>query len=122
MKLTRKQLGDLGEKESLKLLENKGYKLLEKNFRCNLGEVDLIMKKDEELVFVEVRSRTGTAFGEPYETVNITKQNKLYRLAEYYLNYKNLHDLSCRFDVLSVVITSDGTVRKMEHIENAFGM
>jgi putative endonuclease len=122
MKLTKKQLGAIGEKESLKFLENKGYKLLEKNFRCSLGELDLIMMNGEEMVFVEVRSRTGSAFGEPCETVNRTKQNKLYRLAEYYLNHKDLHDISCRFDVLSVILTFDGKLKEIEHIENAFGM
>ncbi|MEQ8188534.1 MAG: YraN family protein [Candidatus Eremiobacterota bacterium] len=122
MKLTKKQLGITGEKEALSLLEKKGYKILEKNFRCLLGEIDLIMTHGEELVFIEVRSRTDTSFGEPYETVNMKKQNKLYKLAEYYLNLRQLHDRPCRFDVISLILTPDGNVRKIEHIENAFGM
>jgi len=122
MKLTKKQLGITGEKEALSLLEKKGYKILEKNFRCILGEIDLIMTLEEELVFIEVRSRTDTSFGEPYETVNMKKQNKLYKLAEYYLNLRELHDSPCRFDVISLILTPDGNVRKIEHIENAFGM
>lgn len=122
MKLTKKQLGIKGEKEALSFLEKKGYEILEKNFRCVLGEIDIIMKHGEELVFIEVRSRTDTFFGEPYETVNMKKQNKLYKLAEYYLNLKELDDISCRFDVLSLILTHDGSVRKIEHIENAFGM
>ena len=122
MKLTKKELGITGEKEALTLLENKGYEIVEKNFRCFLGEIDLIMKYDEELVFIEVRSRTDTSFGEPYETVNMKKQKKLYKLAEYYLNLKELHDRSCRFDVVSLILTPEGSVRKIDHMENAFGM
>ncbi|MEQ8172422.1 MAG: YraN family protein [Candidatus Eremiobacterota bacterium] len=122
MKLTKKQLGITGEKEALSLLEKKGYAILERNFRCMLGEIDLIMTHGEELVFIEVRSRTDTSFGEPYETVNLKKQNKLYKLAEYYLNFKNLHDRDCRFDVISLLLTREGTVMKIEHIENAFGI
>ena len=122
MKLTKQQLGITGEKEALTLLENKGYEIVEKNFRCFLGEIDLIMKHGEELVFIEVRSRTDTSFGEPYETVNMKKQNKLYKLAEYYLSLKELHDRACRFDVISLILTHEGSVRKIEHIENAFGV
>jgi putative endonuclease len=122
MKLTRKQLGTEGEKEALKFLERKGYKIVEKNFRSSFGEIDIIMKHGEELVFIEVRSRTDNSFGEPYETVNIKKQNKLYKLAEHYLNLKELQDMPCRFDVISLILTHDGSVRTIEHIENAFGI
>ncbi|HPZ07456.1 MAG TPA: YraN family protein [Candidatus Eremiobacteraeota bacterium] len=122
MKLSRKQLGHIGEKEALKLLLNKGYKLIEKNFRCPLGEVDLIMKEGDELVFIEVRSRTCRAFGEAFETVNLKKQNKLYKLGEYYLQFNGLEDVLCRFDVVSLLLTPGGEIKEGEHIENAFGM
>jgi len=91
MKLSKTRTGQIGEELALKFLLKKGYKLIEKNFRCSLGEIDLIVSdSDKNLIFVEVRSKTDTLFGEPFETVGIKKQRRIYRLAEYYLNHKDI--------------------------------
>ena len=123
MALNKIETGQAGEKLAQKFFLDKGYKILEKNFRCKFGEIDFIASsRNEELVFVEVRTKTNTFWGEPFETVNIKKQRKLYRLAEYYLKLRELEDRDCRFDVVSVVIDITGRLKKFDHIENAFGI
>ncbi len=123
MKLSKTRTGQIGEELALKFLLKKGYKLIEKNFRCSLGEIDLIVSdSDKNLIFVEVRSKTDTLFGEPFETVGIKKQRRIYRLAEYYLNHKDIEEAPCRFDVISLLLDSSGKLQKLEHIEKAFGI
>ena len=70
-------LGIYGEKLALKYLKKQKYKILEKNFRCALGEIDIVAKDGEFLVFVEVKTRSSNAFGEPMEAVDFYKQRKL---------------------------------------------
>ncbi len=100
----RKQMGNRSEDIALEHLQQKGYRLVERNFQCKTGEIDLIMQKGDTLVFAEVRSRTGTQYGEPSESVNRRKQDKIRRTAKYYL-YQNrrLERCYCRFDVISIV-------------------
>ena len=101
---TRKQrLGQQAEHEALVFLTNKGLTLLNKNFRCSLGEIDLIMRDDDYIVFVEVRSRSRTDYGRAGESVNHTKQRKITLAATYYLQQKQwLHTKSGRFDVVEI--------------------
>ncbi len=114
-------LGRLGEEEAQKYLEEQDYKILEKNFKCSQGEIDIIACQGKELVFIEVRTRSSLSFGEPYESINKTKQKKLIRLAQHYLKYKNIKNCNIRFDVVSVLADKkDYKIKKIELIENAF--
>ena len=115
----RKQMGNTGEDMALEYLIQQGYRLVQRNFTCKAGEIDLIVQKDDMLVFAEVRSRTGTQYGEPSETVNRKKQDKLRKTAKYYL-YCNpqLERYYCRFDVVSIV-WNDGKA-SIEWIPDAF--
>ena len=115
----RKQMGNTSEDIALEYLQERGYRLIQRNYRCKAGEIDLIVQKDDILVFAEVRSRTGTQYGEPSESVNRKKQDKIRKTAKYYL-YCNRHleCYYCRFDVLSIV-WKDGRAR-VEWIADAF--
>ena len=115
----RKQMGNTSEDIALEYLQERGYRLIQRNYRCKAGEIDLIVQKDDILVFAEVRSRTGTQYGEPSESVNRKKQDKIRKTAKYYL-YCNRHleRYYCRFDVLSIV-WQDGRAR-VEWIADAF--
>ncbi len=115
----RKQMGNTSEDIALEYLVQQGYRLVQRNFTCKAGEIDLIVQKGDILVFAEVRSRTGTQYGEPSETVNRKKQDKIKKTAKYYL-YCNryLENCYCRFDVLSIV-WQNGTA-KVEWIPDAF--
>lgn len=104
----RKQLGNDSETIAQQYLEQRGYMLIQANFRCKTGEVDLIMQKENLLVFVEVRSKSSSRYGEPLETVDKTKQDKIRKAAGYYLyTHPKMAEHYCRFDVVSVLWQND---------------
>lgn len=121
-----KALGRLGESLAANYLRRKGYRILGRNYRSKIGELDLIAAKDQTLIFVEVKTRTGKGGGEPYEAVDYKKQQKLLKLADGYLAYggiKNLNDVfeDTRIDVISILMNKNGQIRTLEHIKDAFG-
>lgn len=120
MTLRRKMLGRQGEEIAARYLEKNGFKLLRKNYRCRLGEIDLIAMDRDFLVFVEVRSKSGDEYGEGYESLVNKKLSKLRQVAWYYLKAEGKTKMNCRFDVVSVRFDRDGEVQRIEHIENAF--
>ena len=110
-----KELGVKGETLAKEFLIDKGYKILETNFKNKIGEIDIIAKVNNVIVFVEVKTRESVKFGYPREAVNYYKQQKIRRIATSYLKYKGLFDkILVRFDVIDIVGTS------ITHIENAF--
>ena len=118
MSLFRKQLGQAGEEIAAGYLKKKGYKLVERNYRCKSGEVDLILLDRKVIVFVEVKTRTDHSFGSPFEAVEAHKQRKMIRAARFFLHARKLHQRDARFDVVGISWPGDRLV--VEHIENAF--
>lgn len=114
-----KDLGSKGEKLALEKIISQGYKVIDKNFTCKIGEIDIIAKDKDILVFIEVRSKSKRSSGLPQETVNKKKQQKIRRVAEYYLLKNNLWELICRFDVVGIVWQSTGEPQ-VEIIQDAF--
>lgn len=108
--------GKFGEEVALKYITSKGGKIIEKNYRTKLGEVDLIAKLNGELVFIEVKSRSNIHYGYPAESVNYRKKRKILNVAKYYLLDNSLYNLSIRFDVIEIYLDE----RKINHIVNAF--
>ena len=98
----KRRKGGFGEEMALDMLLKKGMTLLEKNFRCRFGEVDLILRDKETLVFVEVKLRKDTTHGLAAEAVNYGKQKKIIRVAQYYLQNSKLKNPFIRFDVVGV--------------------
>lgn len=112
-----KALGDEIEHYVSCYLQQNGLKLVKANYSCKLGEIDLIMKDQETLVFVEVRFRKNENYGSGLETVTQKKQNKVKNAATCYLQQNNLYDeIPCRFDVVSV----SGSRREVEWVKDAF--
>lgn len=102
-KFGAKQIGDNAEITALNFLLSQNFKLVEKNFRCKHGEIDLIMLKGNKLIFVEVRYRKHTAFGNAAESVDYRKQQKIIKTAEFFLQrHVNYNRYPCRIDVISV--------------------
>ena len=100
----KKLLGRQGENLVYNYLKKSGYKILEKNYRCSFGEADIIVKnKLGELIFVEVKTRSTTAFGTPAEAVDYKKQKKYRDIANFYINSKGLNDISVSFAVAEVL-------------------
>jgi putative endonuclease len=113
--------GRSGEESAWKYLEAKGYELVGKNYRFQRAEIDLIVKKDSEqnLVFVEVKTRRNRKFGEPEEAITQRKIDQLCKSAEgFLLNYPEYNDYIMRFDVISIMI--EGKSESIKHFENAF--
>ena len=98
----RRQLGDAGEDLAAAALKKQGYKILERNYVCPLGEIDLIARQGKTYVFIEVKTRQNDRFGAPQEAVNAAKQRKLRLLADYYLKQKRLGEVEMRFDVVGI--------------------
>ncbi len=116
----RQVLGREGERVAERFLKKKGYKLVERNYRCAGGEIDLIALDGRVIVFVEVKTRTGHGFGTPLEAVEFRKQKKMILAAQYFLSEKGLHQREARFDVVGISWPQREPV--VEHIENAFGL
>ncbi|OXM84652.1 YraN family protein [Paenibacillus rigui] len=119
--LTRKQLGELGERLAAAYLEQNGYQIHGRNWRCRTGEIDIIAMEGKVLVFVEVRTRSGrSTFGTPQESVNYKKQLQVMETAQWYIHRFQLQSLQPRFDVVSVLTDKAGQLVKLDHIQNAF--
>lgn len=99
-----KVVGNFGEKLAEKYLIQNGLDVLDKNFLCKQGEIDIIAKEKDELVFVEVKTRTSFKYGKPAEAVNNTKKCHIYRAAKYYLYLYRLEDMNVRFDVIEIFL------------------
>ena len=99
----RQSLGDRGEDLAAAALKKQGYKILERNYRTPLGEIDLIARHQGALVFIEVKTRRSSKFGSPQEAVHPAKQERLRTLAEYYLSQKGLGEVAVRFDVVGIL-------------------
>ncbi len=114
----KQALGREGEKIAEVFLKKQGYRLVERNYRCRGGEVDLIVLDSRIIVFVEVKTRTDHGFGSPLEAVEPRKQRRMILAAQLFLHQKKLHERDARFDVVG--ISWPGTEPLVEHIQNAF--
>lgn len=115
-----KRIGLIGEKLAVRYIREKAYNVLACNYTTRLGEIDIIAKQGNTIVFIEVKTRTTNTFGTPSEAVDYRKQEKIQKISQQYILYKNLHK-SCfnyRFDVIAVSLI--GKRYKIDHIEDAF--
>ena len=112
---TTKETGDRGEALAAEWLRRQGYRILERNFACRSGEIDIIAEKDCRIVFVEVKYRKTERFGSPLEAVPPAKQEKILKTAMYYLYRRGIRPgTPLRFDVIGIVGT------RILHVEDAF--
>lgn len=116
----RKALGAIGEEAAVRFLRRRGYRIRDRNFRCRLGELDLVAEHRGTIVFAEVKTRTTAEFGIPFEAISSHKQRRLALLATYYLVRRRLQGWPCRFDAVSVVVGLDGRVQRVEILPDAF--
>jgi putative endonuclease len=114
------QKGKVGEDIAVIHLKKKGYKIVERNYRCPYGEIDIIANDKGSLVFIEVKSRKTDAFGNPEAAVDIAKQKKISKVAASYLKDKKSDGHNARFDVVSVTLSPKDS--HVELIKNAFDL
>jgi putative endonuclease len=119
----RKRTGNQGEEIASAFLIARGYRILERNFRCRGGEVDIIARApgDKSLVFIEVKARKGLSYGVPQLAVTPFKQRQISKAALTWLSIKRLHDSNARFDVIAILLHTDSP-HNIEHIQNAFDL
>ncbi len=115
----RQELGRTGERLAAEELTRRGYHIITRNFRCLHGEIDLIAEDAGDLVFVEVKTRRGTACGLPEEAVTPHKQRKLVQVAMYYLNLHNSCERAWRIDVVGVQLSANGRFEEIRVHPNA---
>jgi putative endonuclease len=114
----RLSLGREGEDAAARYLQNQGMKIVERNLRTPVGEIDLVVKNKRVLAFVEVKTRRGSAFGSPGEAVGPRKQRQIVQTAKWYLNDSPHKGLQPRFDVIAITVAGD--TFQIEHIPDAF--
>jgi len=111
-------IGAQGEEIAARYLLSKKYEILDRNYRCRHGEIDIIARRKNILIFVEVKTRRSCAFGSPLEAVSLKKQRSISSVAQAYLQHNRLFGSAARFDVIAVLLGSG--IPEIEHLENAF--
>jgi len=117
--MDRKEFGKFGEDLATKFLEHNGYRIIERNYHSIYGEIDIICKKNSQLIFVEVKARKSIKFGEPLEAVTEKKRQKIVKTAYHFLT-KHQCESPVRFDIITIKYISKEKGYKLEHIKNAF--
>ena len=116
--ITKITTGKEGEKIAAAFLKKNGYRISDINFRCPLGEVDIVAQENKEIVFIEVKTRKSNRLGYPEQAVGIRKQRKMSQLALWYLQKRKIADVAARFDVVAITLCPEGDDIKL--IKNAF--
>jgi putative endonuclease len=111
-------VGKAGEEAAVQYLRQQGYQILERNYRCRFGEIDLIARDGQTLAFIEVKTRRSQRFGPAAAAVTIEKQRHLIKASQVYLSQKRKADELCRFDVVTIEVDSQGP--RIELIKDAF--
>ena len=117
--VARQGLGRTGERLAAEELMRRGCRILERNFCCGYGEIDLIAEDEHDLIFVEVKTRRGNAYGLPEEAVTIRKQRKIIQVASYYLDVHACSERSWRIDIVAVQLSKGGKPEEMRIYQHA---
>jgi putative endonuclease len=119
--MDRKETGARGEQLAKEHLKKKGYRIIETNYRCRLGEIDMIARHKDCLVFIEVRTKANLNFGSPEESISTAKKAKMRVTAQYYLQSQPKYPKSWRIDFVAVELDGKGTAKRIEIYESAVG-
>ncbi len=115
----RRTIGDRGEAAAIRFLEKKGYRILDKNYRCKSGEIDIVALDKDNIAFVEVKTRTSIEFGLPEESVSWHKRVHITKVALNYQSHRKIKGVNCRFDVVSVLMKGQD-IQSIYLIKDAF--
>lgn len=111
-------VGKLGEEIASNFIHKKGYQIIEKNYYCRWGEIDLIAKENNKIHFIEIKTRIGIDKGQPYESINKHKIRKLMRTIQFYLLNREIKSYKLSLDVISIILNSQKEVEKLDYFEN----
>ena len=115
---SRIETGRRGEDLAVDYLKQRGYRIIERNYRCPFGEIDIVAQQGEVVVFIEVKTRRSPRFGDPQQSITLEKRKHISRIALDYLQKKRLYPCSARFDVVAIRMLGEGA--GIELIPNAF--
>jgi putative endonuclease len=113
------ELGAYGENQACKYLKKKGYQILKKDFRCKIGQIDIIARDGDTLCFIEVKCRSSCSFGQPEEAITWKKKQRIKKIAEYYMLRKRITNTDIRYDAVSI-LEPDDDKKQISLIKNAF--
>lgn len=116
-----KDLGIKGEDAAVKFLENKSYEIIDRNWKCKMGEADIVAINDDTLVFIEVKTRSNLTTGLPEDAVGPKKRKKYECIAAMYLQDHDFVDMQVRFDVIAILVINESRAMIRHHV-NAFGI
>lgn len=114
--MNSKLVGMIGEQYAVDFLKDRGYKIIERNFKCKQGEIDIIMQDETELVFVEVKTRTNLKYGRPIESINNFKKKHIYLASKNFLYKYNLNRNFIRFDAIEIYLSYNKCI--INHIKD----
>jgi len=117
----RQGLGRTGERLAAEELSRRGYRIVEQNFRCSYGEIDLVTEEGDDLVFVEVKTRRGMAYGLPEDAVSLRKQRKIVQVASFYLDLHACAERPWRIDVVAIQMSQQGRLEEIRVYQHAVG-
>lgn len=112
------KIGVYGEEKAVEYIKKIGYEIIQRNFRCKVGEIDIIARDKEELVFIEVKARTNIKYGNPIEAINTIKKKHMYRAIQYYLISEKIEYNFIRIDAIEVYLKKEICV--INHIKQIF--
>ena len=115
-----KDIGSFGEALARDYLISKGYKILNMNFRNKFGEIDIICKKNNLLIFCEIKSRYSNSFGSPIESITCYKQKQIIKVSELYLISKKYYNFNVRYDIIEVIFNTITSSHIINHVQDAF--
>ena len=115
-----KDIGSFGEALARDYLISKGYKILNMNFRNKFGEIDIICKKNNLLIFCEIKSRYSNSFGSPIESITCYKQKQIIKLSELYIISKKYYNFNVRYDIIEVIFNTITSSHIINHVQDAF--
>ena len=115
-----KDIGSFGEALARDYLISKGYKILNMNFRNKFGEIDIICKKNNLLIFCEIKSRYSNSFGSPIESITCYKQKLIIKLSVLYLISKKYYNFNVRYDIIEVIFNTITSSHIINHVQDAF--
>jgi putative endonuclease len=119
--MKRRETGNLGEKLAAEFLKSRGYQVMEANYRCPEGEVDIVTRKDDQLVFIEVRTKKSLEFGSPEESITVGKKERIIAAAYHYQQDHANPPGQWRIDVVAIELDRRNRPLRIELIENAVG-
>lgn len=118
--INKKSLGNYGEDLACEFLIQNGYIILERNFNCRFGELDIVSKHKDIIVFIEVKCRYSLNYGLGIESVNHAKVKRILSSSKFYIHLKKLYDVNVRYDIINIDLCLEKNKKNIQHYEDAF--